>query len=1622
MKFYFQKIIKVSIRKVLLSVNSRGMIVESLIGFMVLALGTLGMVKYMQPVQKISQGLVETKQMSNLRGATLLVLKNLLVNVKESPDGEHVKGLCFFINSSAGSRGVENLTLSFENLNSNDLNNSFKPSSWEEVFPESEWEFVSDTSHCGEMADTLDKRSFEDTPFSKCIKYISPETVTSEMYVWARIIPVEFQLDGGSITPKKLFLSQKNVSLDSMGFKIRMDISGFHTAAVSAAEESEEASQTIYTLEDMVFPSDATYCDIAQKDHIEKNVQAWFSGVGPVVLEPVIYNQAVSQEDITVDVCNIEIHENMNRSYLPGIINSSVNDKSFLKGKDKTGLSCTTKTFLCPGDSALASHFGDLEFTFGVNNNTVESIPIKKLQFTLGRKSGNKINELDGIVRPKELSGSGVEVSFYYSSDLGLEIKGNTDLDPVFHLPPGNGYFRVVVKGAGSRCVSICEKYTADPPVYPLVSMDVSDKKGKSKCIVQSEWQTSDVNRVECQYCQMNACHNATEKAYGNHLRAGEPLDAYLPECGFKPQPPPQPTYNRNLPKIKPYELSGGPSRDYTADFENNCWALSMPVSKIAGSNTPFNRVNSYQPLECSEERPVLCYANGGYRVAMNFVGKERKIVKASFYEAQKICHEMGREIVSRENLEKMLEHHYPSSPAIQNYINSFPGVDDQFDFINLAGSGIFIAPYPEYGKVRSNFVKTLESITGTKLNINNLNTLFEQYIDGSDIKDFAELWLAMEYDAGGYIVGSPPWVMIPDGVSSSQPPSDRLMYFNKDADKNAFKKAPAVTLVKDTTPPPGGGGRYASVSHNVRWRGIQLESDETKKFYFVCQRDALGFPPNNSKFTYNFYKKEIEYYLKKYGYLSFSHWIDGFAGMHLPSAEGYPPPPPVPRTYRLNYVPHPDIPPKPEFILPPVLLLENFSTGSSLEEDKAFIVTTAKGPFSKGPEKCKDAGGRFVPPVSGVDWARVMWALEEKQKKQKSDDQAFPDLNLGTLAQTEVEYQYSTLPFKAWVALEHKVDSPPPSQVFKTQDLRFARTLWNSNQSIFYLSSRQAMLDKIEDEGFYIWNDSSNCNDTRCPKRLSYALMRTNGDLISAKARNLHQPDWYRYPHWNPWGTWKWVYYKKEGEFYTNTNYLLPAIGGTAFSSLSLRFINGLARTYIPVSEAVGITGSLIKGFVKGGAYSSLAGASTLQINRALSGFSRVCVQEINPGDGQFVPRHIVSSNSTTCPSGSRLLDICKNPYDFQPSSYIYMSYWYKNIYLDNESKELVLAQPKFDWDHRGNDKFEGDPEFPELVEQLKKFSEEDRKNFFAHKDAPTWCEFDPPKLPPPDCPPGKPTHYCGPRYICDYEPDMSVLAAFRWERELNPIVNNWMGVCDNKQCPPEVCPTDCNSNWTPSKCCTTHPRSECDNCQNKPEYPKCCAELNNPSPQCDDCDNNWEASKCCATHPRPECDDCGDTDCFLGCLNRGMWREKGRTGGRHNKDWFYRSDLFECMDRCHFCKKCSECIKTCPAGKDRGRIQSQESWYRSNRRNRFGGSLCDDGYRDGDNIRCTFACSESDRQRGRTKCPVLCGGLECLRYKCSPLCNNAFDNIPEHPAPYFMRGYKDLYKENENSNCVYP
>ena len=163
----------------------------------------------------------------------------------------------------------------------------------------------------------------------------------------------------------------------------------------------------------------------------------------------------------------------------------------------------------------------------------------------------------------------------------------------------------------------------------------------------------------------------------------------------------------------------------------------------------------------------------------------------------------------------------------------------------------------------------------------------------------------------------------------------------------------------------------------------------------------------------------------------------------------------------------------------------------------------------------------------------------------------------------------------------------------------------------------------------------------------------------------------------------------------------------------------------------------------------------TTIPPEYSFSQHKRVCVREINQGNGQIVPIDTVAQG-VTCPAGTRVLNLCKNPSDFQPSSYVFMSYWYENVYLpnktDNANKgvKLILALPD--------------------------------ENTNAHADAPDWCKFvtaDNLK-PPPPCPPTPPPSCPGcdsSSYRCEYNDPCSTFDSFSWESILGA---DWMNNCE--------------------------------------------------------------------------------------------------------------------------------------------------------------------------------------------------------------------------------------------------
>lgn len=791
----------------------------SLVAFSLLAVSGAGLIHYTSNVRKTSQSTVEQLQYKPILKAKIINgMKSLLMEKNIDENGKiptvdnkvNTYGICSLVKPPEDFYGIEQVDLNLFNIQDN---SSWDENRWSYFFSKSEWEILS-RSAAIEKCKKIDS-SFLHNGLSRCLMYRGETGLESAViYAIAQIIPKTFpqfnsidtgQQSGSLIDSKKVifYLRTQLMKTDSMDTEL--------TAYKSSSS-------------DIVWANEVGECNVMAGG---KRTIVKFSGTGPgTTFDRNVFNSPSFSHNHSQDLEILNINADIVQA-------GSVEDFDLfsLSGLN-TKVSCVKNKFKCKQDVLTdSSNYDDFRFTFNVINYKPHSIPIKAINVTLKKED----SEFDGTDDEVLNSGS---LFLYHSSNESKQIEGNKS-NITFDVPRGSSSFEVKTAIA-PVCQKICEDY--DPSqessyVYPVINIHENKNNGM---IFEKDYSNDVSNRVRCTVCHMKACHRyglgtfgpyktetsivATHNQQGNYKTqeiyglTDEPLDAQVPECLVKHQ------YD-SMRELPPAAVA---RKGTLSSSATNAACKGITIKNMNNISAFKNFKHSeYEAIDCDTELPVLCFVNGHYYPAMKLTGNTSQplqFVTAPFKDAQKICFEMGREKGNYYDLAILLFNTYQpndngnSAQKTISAVRSLPGDDTsgftlekpsslKFDFINNVSRGLFLAP-------------------PTSLELSILPTGIEEVIKAFISSTIAKntgykLWTAMEWDAGGAVIASPPW-----GLVAKEHPFS--FYFSKGTGHSPI-------LLEDTTN-NFSEQKYMALSHNIRWKGL-VPQTASKKLPFVCQR-----------------------------------------------------------------------------------------------------------------------------------------------------------------------------------------------------------------------------------------------------------------------------------------------------------------------------------------------------------------------------------------------------------------------------------------------------------------------------------------------------------------------------------------------------------------------------------------------------------------------------------------------------------------------------------------------------------------------------------------------------------------------------------------------------------------
>ncbi len=760
--------------KIMFLKSQKGSIISILVSIGVLGASSAVLVRYMSGSVKIlDTGVAKHEQALDIHSKVINNLNRLLAEAAIDKRGKRQTynrwGICSLLQPVNKSHGVSALSLKISsNLPTQAGKDTFSKERWEFFFDKSEYHLLSDDSPCN----TMDS-SFQSGYFSRCFQYKGAVDMGGDVYVIARIIP------------KKLPVFSAINLIPGETLDVKLII--FELQAIVGVQDVNNEIRSANRYYSMIWSTDTTECQVQVDDGGWTAVQFAGTGVGRLSKRLVINNSLYGPNRRCES--NIQFGE-----ISPDVIRGGQileNGSISANHANNARVSCKKKVYRCPGESGKDSDYiKQVEFRTSVFNDSGGMLQLKSLDLTVVDEAGQEVDSSqDGKLNTLNI---GVRAG-------GQIFSANTDLSSLVPAPvfnPGNQLlsFRLRDKDPGSLS-GLCDNVCAGDRYYPAMTMHFTNLSS-SDCDYSNVY-SEEKHRFRCTVCHSKMCYKIGLGTFGPIRNedgmqglADEPLDGHIPECALKK------TSNKDvLPAV---------SGEDTGD----CVALSVTgvdsFKRFVGAKYNFKK--------CSSSLPVLCFAFGHYLPAM--VPRQNSapaVFTGSFSSAQSACYGMGREIVTRKNLAEFFKSYWPEIVGIPNesVIDNLPGDSTFFDYINNAGRGIFIVPSYNVSVI-SNWLSK------------GVNFQLEKFISR-----YNQMWVAMEKDGGGQVIGSIPEATVAD--------SPFAVFFRKEL--------PSRPVLLTDTADISSTGSDTVLINNIRYKGVyNVSAGKQPPSPALCRTQAGNF------------------------------------------------------------------------------------------------------------------------------------------------------------------------------------------------------------------------------------------------------------------------------------------------------------------------------------------------------------------------------------------------------------------------------------------------------------------------------------------------------------------------------------------------------------------------------------------------------------------------------------------------------------------------------------------------------------------------------------------------------------------------------------------------------------
>ncbi len=683
-----------------------------------------------------------------IKGATNLLSKS------EDANGRKVRGVCPLVSSPTLSPGVGSINISLANAGKVFNNDS----NWDNFFPS--WQ------------ETKNKECELKGAWGKCYKVIPSKVVASfsegdlekkDIIASVAIYPVNMNphTNGGGSLFKRLTLSDRKLyDAKDIGFEI--------VATVNFNNDKMERRKKV--MSDFFWAPNVGVCDYTLKDGKTK-VKLSLNGSG--ASDPsgmTVYNRSGFtgnlKEPIDINWKKTQVQA--------GIVTNNGNFITSDTSKNIFG-SCNETKYRCPQVKSNQREYGPINLYTNVQYNKYNKV-----------NDGNGSNTMTFKPRIQLKKGSGGDLfstsnqTYTFRNDTkkaGEEstLKGAHSL--AFMITDRNS------KDATKVCRSICTEQTN----YNTNDASWEDRytpylKSRFASSLES-YQYSSGQELGCTACYMKNCSQFGLGTFGPMAAMpSQPLDSSLPECSLK----------ESKTRVNT------PATYFSAKKVGTPWSTSESSCMSATLNRSTNELE-YKPEDCAKKLPVLCYNFGAYVLARDVLNNKEALSYVTYTDAGNRCYRMGREVARPSELDQY----------IGGKFDAPKNKDGNYDFINLAQQGIFLAP--QY-----------------KQDIVDMSSWFVE----NGIPNQKRFWVAMVRDGKSNIIARPPFAPKYDS-------QDRFALYFTGGGSLVAQKYPSSLEIGQSS-----GPKAFILSHHIKFKGLFAAAAQkpfgTKRIPFLCRRKGI--------------------------------------------------------------------------------------------------------------------------------------------------------------------------------------------------------------------------------------------------------------------------------------------------------------------------------------------------------------------------------------------------------------------------------------------------------------------------------------------------------------------------------------------------------------------------------------------------------------------------------------------------------------------------------------------------------------------------------------------------------------------------------------------------------------